>query len=291
MMVKIPEKQNTTENAIESMTFTNNHRSYLGMSGIGHECILYLWYSFHWAYKPEVNTARQKRIFDRGDLEEQRIIKDLKSIGIEVFRRDRDGSKIEIYGFANEKQEEMVVFGGHIKGHIDGRALGVKEAPKTEHLLEFKTANESNFKKIKNLGVALAKPEYYAQMQRYMHELKLTRTLFIVTNKNTEERYYERVRYDKDHALMLVEKEQEVIVSICPPKDKFSPTWYKCRWCNAKDICHTGKEPEKNCRTCQHVDFYENGRWSCCIDNNNPKTLSLQDQRNGCDKHKFIDGL
>ncbi len=290
-MAEIPKKQNTTESAIENLTFTDYHRPYLGMSGIGHGCTLYLWYSFHWAYKKETIAARQKRIFDRGDLEEQRIVKDLKLVGIEVFRRDIDGSKIEIFGFVNEKQESLSAVGGHARGHIDGRALGVKEAPKTEHLLEFKTANHSNFNKIKGLGVELANPKYYSQMQRYMHGLKLTRTLFIVTNKNTEERYYERVRYDKDHALMLVEKEQEIIASPYPPKDRFPSTWYECQWCNAKDICRKAKKPEVNCRTCEHVDLYENGRWACCIDNNNPKRLTIKEQQTGCNMHKFINGL
>ncbi len=43
--------------------------------------------------------------------------------------------------------------GGHIAGSMDGCGLGFVEAPKTWHVLEFKTSGEKYFKKLVKGGV------------------------------------------------------------------------------------------------------------------------------------------
>ena len=253
------------------------------MSGNGHSCNRKQWYSFHWCNPAEEMSARQMRIFNRGDLEEARLIKDLKAIGMEVYRPGPDGEHIELFGTIGEKQEEIIGFAGHAKGHTDGRVVGVLEAPKTPHLLEIKTANDRNFKKYKD-GVKVASPIYYAQMQRYMRGNGLRRALLAVTNKNDEARHYERVRYDSEFADRLVEKEQEIILSELPPHKEFAPTWYECKWCNARDICHGGESWEVNCRTCAHADMHSEGRWTCA--RHKDDELSIADQRVGCGEFK-----
>ena len=46
--------------------------------------------------------------------------------------------------------------------------LGIPEAPKTWHVLEFKTHNSKSFAKLEKEGVQKSNPMHYAQMQVYM---------------------------------------------------------------------------------------------------------------------------
>jgi hypothetical protein len=257
-------------------------RSYLGMSGIGHPCMRHLWLGFHWVVENKVNK-RVKRIFERGDWEEHRLIRDLKSMGVECFRRDIAGKKIEIFGHKDEEQEEIIGFARHAKGHIDGRCINVPDAPKTEHLAEFKTANDKNFKLFYKKGSEEANIVYYSQTQRYMHGLKLTRALFCVTNKNDEHRYFERIPYRKSFADDLVKKEQHIIMSDSPPEKIGGPNWYECKWCNHKEFCHSGMQPQQNCRTCDMSDIENRGKWSCTY---KEKDLTIDEQRIGCNVWK-----
>ena len=159
---------------------------------------------------------------------------------------------------------------------------------KTEHQLEIKTANDKRFKAFVKLGIRGADLSYYCQVQRYMRKTGLRRTLFIVTNKNDEQRYYERIKYDPPIADALFEKEVDIISVSSPPKDKFAPTWYACKWCKARDICHGNDVPEVNCRTCTHSDLYNDGRWTCTKKGIN---LDREAQESACEKHQFISEL
>jgi hypothetical protein len=286
-MPAIPENRQTTEYLMESGTSCDPRRDYLGMSSLGNSCARALWYSFHWASPQEQHTPRQKRIFNRGDLEEARIISDLKAIGYEVFRLDSQGNEVEMTGAIGEEQEELLGFAGHVRGHPDGRVRGVIEAPKTVHLLEMKTAKASKFAEFKKKGVKRTSPTYYSQAQSYMNKMSLTRTLFIVTNKDTEERYYERIPFDKDDALELSRRES-IIVTSEEPLEKLSNNrnWIDCKWCNHSGVCHDKKTPEQNCRTCVYVDIESNGVWSCGNDDQMLEKLPTEVQLVGCPLYK-----
>ncbi len=260
-MVKILRKETTLER-LEIPIITQELRPYLGMSQLGHPCERFLWYTFRWCYKDQI-PARVMRLFDRGHREEPSMIKALDSIGIKVF----------------DEQEEMISVHGHVKGHSDGKALGVIEAPKTIHLAEFKTMNEKAFKEVSKEGVKESKPVYYTQTQLYMDQLKLTRALFMAVNKNTDAYYIERIYYDKEHAKEYFSRAEGIILSEIPPPKKFERTWYECKWCSANEICHGVGELEKNCRTCSFVDIYPGGIWSC---NQYDTELSTERQRKIC---------
>lgn len=291
-MAKIPFNViNTTKNLIEHQpdTISFPHRSYLGMSSIASECVRKLWYGFRWA-SMDVTSVRMQRIFERGDIEEARIIRDLKKNGVEVFRRE-GYQKIELTGAIGEKQEEFIGAYGHSKGHADGRCLNVPEAPKTEHILEIKTMGSKYFKILVDKGVQEANPVYYGQTNRYMLASGTNRTLFIATNKDTEERYYERIRIDKQYAEELEERECEIVMSPVPFGEKFSPSWYKCKSCNHYDVCHRGAAPLKTCRSCEYADLAMDGKWVCT----NPRNLieaqeeveiDLEKQKAACSFYK-----
>jgi len=279
--MKIPDKD-TIESRIEKRMFHQKPREYLGMSGIGHPCMKRQWYGFRWT-KFLVIQARVNRIFRRGDLEEPRIVADLEREGVKVF----------------DDQEECVGFEKYVKGHIDGKALGLPESPKTVHLLEFKTMNDKAFNGYRskkdneptgasgviNLGVKAAKPIYYAQMQIYMHYLKLKRALFIVSNKNDEHRYYERVRYDSVDAKELVLKAKNIVTSPMPPVSTLGPTSFECRFCDFSDACYMGHAPEITCRSCERCDLIGGGKWACSRNNN---VLSFDEQLDACQFYKRL---
>lgn len=287
-MAKIPEPV-TTLSLLDKQKTVSYGRPYLGMSSIGTDCERKLWYGLHWVVKKET-SARTNRIFSDGHNAEAGIISDLKRIGYEVYRIcPITGDEIEMTGEVGEEQEEMIGFGGHAKGHNDGRVRGVIESPKTPHLLEMKTANDKSFKDTQSKGVQRAKPVYYAQCQRYMHDLKLTRTLFVMKNKNDSSYYIERIKYDRDFALDLIRKEREIIISDAPPTKRFNDTWYECKWCDDKDVCHDGKEPEKNCRTCEFADMEDNGIWTC--QKQNDRALDIEEQKAGCKLYRKGWGL
>jgi len=266
-MAEIPEPEHTTYNAIKEARKTSGiGRPYLGMSETGGKCFRKLQYNFRNAYVKET-SARMNRLFDFGGLAEDLIIRDLKAAGIKVY----------------DQQMEIVGFAGHVMGHIDGKCIGVIEAPKTEHLIEFKTHNDKSFKELQKNGVEQSKPGHYCQMQRYMHGLGLTRALYVGYNKNDSELYFERVKYEKEFALDLVRREQEILFEeyLQPRIGNGRPNWYECTYCDAKDVCFDLKPVNKICRTCNHVDIADKGRWLCGL--NNDKELSWEDQQKACE--------
>lgn len=291
-MAQIPMNMKTTKNLIENAPDTEEKvsRGYLGMSGIGHECTRALWLGFRFAIKERFLTVRQKRIFERGDIEEARVIASLKSHGIEVFRRDKENNKIEIFGHKHEEQEEFIACHGHAKGHADGRVLGIPESKK-EHGLEIKTMNNAYWSQFAKHGIKKSHPMYYAQMQRYMPEMKVERFLLIASNKDNEKREYERVEYDKDFSESLKEKEMNIIASDMPAGNKFPKTWVTCnvsydgKKCSKYDICHNSAAPSITCRSCEYSDRATDGVWLCDL-KNDERHLTLDEQLSACKFYK-----
>jgi len=264
-MAKLNGLFETTLHKLEQGEVILEPRPYLGMSGIGHECAAYLWYSFRWAYV-DSTSKRITRLWARGHREEPEIIKELEKIGIKC----------------DSTQQEMVDGLGHIKGHNDGTAKGVIEAPKTEHLLEFKTLSDKYFKQIHKDKLEKYSSTYWVQVHLYMHYLKLTRCLFIAVNKNDDAYYVERIRYDKGVAEDAIRKANSVILSPYPlPRAFPSKTFYKCKWCAAQRQCWEGKPLEENCRTCVHSEIAPEGKWNCTKPTK-PTAIPEAVQRVGC---------
>lgn len=270
-MVNLAQIQKTTLGEVNKLIEIGEARPYLGMSQIGHSCRRYLWYSFRWCFK-DVISARLSRLFNRGHREEPAIVETLSKVGL-IFWGD---------------QTEITMAHGHSKGHCDGMCLGVIEAPKTVHLTEYKTMSDKYFKEICKLGCKASKPIYYAQCQIYMRKLKLTRTLFVAVNKNDDSMYIERIKLDEKFADELERKAEDIILSEEPPEKEFNSTWFECRWCSARDICHFEGVPQRNCRTCKFCDILQNGRWECA---NYDIQLTTEQQRLGCERYEMLECL
>ena len=267
--------------AWEANADTGN-RPHLGASIIGRDCARDLWLTFRWAIAPK-HSGRLLRLFDRGQREEATFVAELRAAGIEIWETDP----------ATGRQFEYRAIGGHFGLSLDGVGLGFYEAPKTPHSIEMKTSSDKLFVKLAKEGVETAKPEHYAQMQIGMHLSGLTRCFYIAVNKNTDQLYSERVRYDEVAALKLLEKAKRIITAIePPPKISERPDWYQCRFCNHYSLCHEQALPEANCRTCAHSTPELDGdqRWSCA---RYGCDLPVEVQRQGgeCPGHVFLPSM
>ena len=265
--IEMPQKLKI-EQIIENKIYSESPRSYFGISGIGTKCARSLWYSFRNCSKQE-HSARVHRMFQRGHREEPIIIADLEAAGCKV----------------HSTQLGMTTGHGHIRGHIDGIVEKLPDAPKTPHLLEMKTSNNKRFAKMKKEGVDKS---YLAQAQGYMKLLKLKRTLFVVVNKDNDERYYERVNYSAKEANQLLKRAYDIISTEVPPAKIGGSTWYECKFCNHYDVCHFDEPVQVNCRTCQFCDIYDEGQWGC---SHHDCYLSYKDQVAGCEMWDKLETL
>jgi hypothetical protein len=250
-----------------------SHRPHLGASQIGHSCDRYLWYQFRWAASPSFD-GRMLRLFDHGDSEEARFVRDLRAAGFTIYDVDRQTGK----------QFNFTACGGHFGCSLDGAGKGFPESPRW-HLLEFKTMNAKQFGILKSKGLKDAKPQYWAQVIVGMELSGLERTMHLTICKDNDEVYGERIHASTSEANRLLERAERVIFSESPlERVSERPDWYECKWCDMQDACHHGARPEVNCRTCAHSTPERDGTWSC---DRHDCTLSVQDQRAGCDRHIF----
>lgn len=278
-MAALPERQNSTVAAIfqhYEKTAATGQRPHLGASEIGHECERYLWLSFRWAKQPEFD-GRMLRLFATGNHQEPRLVADLKAIGIEVSEHDENG-----------KQWSFDAIGGHFGGSMDGAGLGFPEAPKTWHVLEFKTANAKSYAAMQKNGVLKSKPVHYAQMQLYMGWAKLDRAMYIVVNKDTDDIYTERVEFSRAEFEKLLAKAERAITSSEPPITlSETADYFVCRYCRFKDQCYGTEAPQVSCRTCAHAtpETDGNARWSCA---QGKPDMTVAAQRSACGEHRHI---
>lgn len=283
-MVALPQTVSPTIAAIEAAVASEAVRDFdhvVRGSSIGHPCERHLWYRFRWAHFPESFGGRKLRLFSTGHVEEARMIAWLRLAGVAIADVDP----------ATGEQWEVVALDGHFKGHLDGIATGIVEAPVVRHLLECKTHNAKSFEQLKRHGVAIAKPEHAAQMQVYMHLQGLTRAFYLAKHKDNDELYAERISYDAAHAIALMAKAERIMsAEEAPSRISDDPEYYLCRSfaCPSYGICHEPGFALRNCRTCLHAEPIINGAWRC---DRHHAVLSIDDQRLGCPAHLYLPTL
>lgn len=262
-------------------------RQYLGMSQIGESCQRKLWYSFRWAFREIFDAVTIKRFHD-GHLSEDVQAKRL---------RMAPGVKLQTRDTKNGNQIRYVDHDGHFSGHCDGIITGIKQAPTKKHIWEAKAVSEkklAEFRKIKaEVGekATLKKwnPVYWAQAQEYMGYEGTDRHYLTVSSPGVRD--WDSCRTEYDHAAFLQLKTKALrIIKSEEPLDRVSndPSWFECRYCSYKGICHEGDMPARSCRTCLHSAPVENGQWSC---ERWAKRLTATEQEAGCPAHKMLPGL
>lgn len=236
--------------------YNDGHRTHLGASLIGHECSRYLWYVFRWCFSEKFN-GRMMRLFNRGHREEERFKEWLEGIGAKVFTVDENG-----------KQFQVSAVEGHFGGSMDGYCV-LPERFRIEEpvLLEFKTNGTGRgFEDLKAKGMAISKPQHFAQtsIYGYLSYEQFSHVLYMNINKNDDSIHLEVTKLNHDLAKQMVLKAERIIVANeAPARLSDNPTFHKCSFCPAKDICHRGAIPEKNCRSCKFASAASNAEWHC----------------------------
>lgn len=283
-MVAIPQPTASTVRAIYAAYEAANEPrdgKTIPASQIAEECGRKLWYDFRWASPHEVIPGRTLRIFETGNLEEERWIENLRMIGCEVVDRQEDGRQIRID-----------LCGGHVGGYLDSEILGLPEAPKTWHVGEIKSHNLKSFTALKKDGVRASKPLHFGQMQIYMHARGRDRAIYLAVCKDNDELYAERIHYDAAYCIRLLARAELIIAAHEPPaklhEDPSHKMAFACGWCKHRGICHEDAPPRSNCRTCLYSSPEDGGSWSC---SRFSKPLSLAEQAAGCPAHLYLPGL
>jgi hypothetical protein len=252
------------------------------MSDVANDCERAIWYKLRWAAPPEKIDGQKQRRFGTGLREEERLLNDLEAAGFVVERVDP----------ATGKQFQVQLAAGWLRGKMDGRVIGLPEAPKTLHIVECKSHNDKSFKELVKKTLVNGKPEHYAQCQSYMHSEQITRCLYLAVNKNTDELYAERVEYNPVYALTLEAKVGRVVRSDrAPPRlhdDPKSKAAFACAWCPALSLCHEKAWARINCRTCLHASL-EDGANVRCAKSGEIRTYA--EQQAGCPSHRWLPDL
>lgn len=273
----------------------DGHRAHLGASILGDECPRKVWYNFRWATKPKFN-GRTLRLFNRGHLEEGRIIAMLLMIGCEVWQQDENGKQFRI-SWAE----------GHAGGSGDGVARGIPDLEGTTCFInEYKTHGEKSFIELAGKlpewrnyvegkgpftgkGVRECKPEHYTQMQTYMRKMGLMVALYVAVCKNTDDLYMEIIYLNPEYADQYLQRGEDLVWSEkAPKKISTSAGFFKCRFCDDRPVCHLGAAPDINCRTCQFSEPVAGAKWVC---NKHKMELPKDKQLVGCPDWYENDGL
>ena len=236
--------------------YTDEHRTHLGASVIGEDCARRIWMTFRWI-RTEIFDGRMLRLFQRGHLEEQRIISYLRGAGWTVWDLDpTTGKQFRIWG---------------AKGHYGGSSDAVGQTPYPELiglnlLLEFKTHNLHSFKMLVDKGMIISKPQHYAQMCSYGVAFGFQYGMYVGVGKNDDDIKIEIVKLDKQYADDLVKKAEDIIFAQRPEqtqKISLQPSYVACTYCPQRGPCHFNEPVAINCRSCRHAFPIENAQWGC----------------------------
>ena len=253
----------------------------ISASELGQECDRRMFYTLRWTSPPEQMTGRKLRIFERGDIEEERVIADLRRAGLDVLDRDPDTGRQFSFTLAN----------GWLRGKADGRAWGFIEAPKAEHVIEIKSLKAADWRAIEKHGLRAKKPEHWHQLHTGMLGLGVNRGAYIGVNKDTEEILIERVHLDQEEGNR---QEARVLRAVAaheaPQRISEKPDFFTCRFCPHHAHCHTGTDARRHCRSCLHFSFGDGGNGHC---DRFDKPLKPAEQRAGatCPAHLYLPSL
>lgn len=232
------------------------NRRHLGASMIGKPCGRAVYYSWRWFYSGQ-HTGRLHRLWDRGHSEEPKFIELLSSVDIKVIDRNPD----------TDEQFQFAAHSGHFGGSCDGWIVpyvGDLDLPEGVGLFEAKTYNDKRFKLVEAKGVLSSDPTYYNQMQVYMKAFNLSWGLFCAVNKNDDSLYFEVIHYREEIAEAYWDRAEKIVEAQSPPaRISEDASWWQCKMCDFREICHKGKTPQKNCRTCVYSTAHDDGQFYC----------------------------
>jgi hypothetical protein len=245
----------------------------LGSSFIGEECVRQIWLEWRGFARGQFE-GRMLRLFETGHLQEERIVADLRRAGFAVWDKREDG-----------RQFEFVDRTGHFITKVDGVVKNVPESD-APHLLEIKTHNRKSFDGLLKKGVQGAKPLHYAQVQISMALGGFTQALYVALCKDDEQFYVERVEENKAFQAKLQTKITKLVeAQLRPAGISDDASSFGCKFCSMKAVCTKEAPPLHHCRTCTMCSPGAEGKWVCNLNN---FTLTLDEQRQGCEHHEAL---
>lgn len=220
-------------------------RSHLGASVVGVGCGTRVALDYRKASldKPD---GRLIRLFNRGHMEEARLVAALTVAGIKCKTMSKHGGQIsyELRG---------------VRGSVDGVA---RLQDGRLAVLEFKTMSQRPFDELCRTGNI--KDQHMTQMQCGMAGLGLEAALYVAVHKDTDRIAVLEVAADRSIAEEADSLAFEVVHGAIPDVE-FQKGSLQCRYCPHKAICHDEGGPVARCETCVHAVSDGNGRWSCPV--------------------------
>ena len=275
-MTALPSPINPTVEAIEAVDRPQSRPVRMTLADIGKPCERLIWYGFRWATNPPRRPARWSRAGDIAMAVKPLLLHWLTSTDV----------KIDFLDMATGTYHGVTALDGHFYSPIDGIATGIKEAPKTPHLVVAAALNTQAYRRVVKDGVQIAKPEPLAKAQLAMHLRGLTRAIYLCCDRKDGSVYAERIHYDAAHAMAIMARAERIKANPRPgPGISADPEHYQCRGCEAHSVCHGGEFPPRNCRTCLHSEAVQNGEWFCA---RHERELTSDDQRAGCPSHLYL---
>lgn len=189
-------------------------------------------------YPKKEKEARVLRIFDRGDITHQRLMRALFGISeIRVIASEIDMPSKEI---------------------IHGRADVIIAHNNRLYIVDFKSISDYKFKKLDTPEVP-----HEQQLQLYMHYFKVPQGIILYENKNTQELKEFELKYDYKLCKKIISdfedlKEQYLNQDIIPPiplklkeareaannnEEKFP---WECEYCDFREACDKAERGVKN---------------------------------------------
>ena len=247
----------------------SKYRSHQGASSIGEDCARKLQLKWRWVNHSTFDE-RMLRLFNRGHLEEARFLSMLMCIPeAKLWYETEDGGQFKFSDYA-----------GHYGSALDGVLEGCPDLNGEPCYTEFKTASDKKFKEFAAKGCREVEYKYFVQCQQCMLYFNLPFTLFMVVNKNTDELHAEIIEFDQSVAMQYKERASQIIFTTDPLATiSNNPTFWKCRFCDVKGVCHGKEIPDVNCRTCAHWTAEETGGYSCARGH----TELVNDKSRNCD--------
>ena len=222
------------DHALQAREAGQARRTYLGASRLGVTCERALQYEYAQApVDPGREVAgRMLRIFERGHVMEERMVRWLRAAGFDLQTENEDR---EPFGFA--------ALHGCLQGHIDGVILSGPDGFAYPALWENKCLNASSWRALEKHGLAVAKPIYAAQVAVYQAYLELHQNpaLFTALNADTMEIYAEWLPFDGALAQRMSDRAVKIITATAAgellPRAFTAATHVECRRCAWQDRC------------------------------------------------------
>lgn len=204
-------------------------RKYLGASIVGAPCerrVQYEYMATLGLVDKQPVDPRVKRIFDRGNVYEQKAIEWLQQAGF-VFGSNQ-------HGFTD--------FNGSFNGHSDGVVVSGPECGVVFPCLwECKCLQDKGFKAIVKDGLKKYSDAYWVQVHVYMAYLQLEHCLYTIVNANTMELHHFVIELDIEVARQARARVERVInatgMGELVPRMTTDRNYFECKWCNFNTAC------------------------------------------------------